>query len=104
MVYVDDMYTIPLGQFGRMKMSHMAADTHAELIETVEKLGLNKKWIQHEGEPGEHFDISISMRKKAIELGVIPVSMRELCPALVSRESNNHKLIIEKISEQTKLI
>ena len=31
-VYVDDMYRSPTGGFGRMKMSHLIADTHAELM------------------------------------------------------------------------
>lgn len=26
-VYVDDMWRVPLGRYGRMKMSHMMADT-----------------------------------------------------------------------------
>ena len=34
-VYVDDMYKYPLGQFGRMKMSHMVADTTEELLVIV---------------------------------------------------------------------
>jgi len=31
-VYVDDMYLSPIGQFGRMKMSHLMADTTEELL------------------------------------------------------------------------
>lgn len=38
-VYVDDMYIIPLGQFGNMKMSHMIADTKEELLEMADKIG-----------------------------------------------------------------
>lgn len=75
-------------------MSHMAADTQEELLQMCDKIGMNKKWIQEEGTGGEHFDISISMRKKAIANGTIEVSMRVLCPAMVERKSNNEKLNI----------
>lgn len=94
-VYVDDMYTISLGNFGNMKMSHMAADTTEELLAMCDKIGVNKKWIQDAGEGGEHFDIAMSKRKKAIEAGAIPVSMRVLCPAMVERKNPNDKLNIE---------
>jgi len=57
MVYVDDMYKTPIGQFGRMKMSHMIADTRAELLEMADKIGLQRKWIQSFDTPREHFDI-----------------------------------------------
>lgn len=78
MVYVDDMYTISLGRFGRMKMSHMIADTKQELLDMADKIGLNKKWIQCEGDASEHFDVSISMRKAAITNGAKAIPMREL--------------------------
>lgn len=29
-VYIDDMHRYPMGQFGRMKMSHMIADNAVE--------------------------------------------------------------------------
>ena len=77
MVYVDDMYISSIGQFGRMKMSHMTADTTEELLEMVDKIGLNKKWIQYAGTWKEHFDVSMSLRKKAVENGAKEVTMRE---------------------------
>lgn len=78
MVYVDDMYKYSLGKFGRMKMSHMMTDTTEELLGMVDKIGLNKKWIQYPNTPNEHFDISISMRNKVVELGAKEVTTREL--------------------------
>jgi glucan phosphoethanolaminetransferase (alkaline phosphatase superfamily) len=94
-VYVDNMYENPIGQFGRMKMSHMAADTHDELIAMAKKIGVNVKWIQDEGKGGEHFDIAMSKREKAIQFGAIPLSMFTLCPAMVKRKSPNDKLNFE---------
>lgn len=79
-VFVDDMYKYPMGQFGRMKMSHMVADTKEELFEMADKIGVARKWIQNEnlGKDRVHFDVSISARKKAVENGAIELSLREL--------------------------
>jgi hypothetical protein len=72
-VYVDDMYRFPLGRFGRMKMSHMIADTESELHAMADKIGLARKWYQ-----GDHYDISISLRTRAIQNGAQEITMREL--------------------------
>jgi hypothetical protein len=77
-VYVDDMYKSPMGQFGRMKMSHMIADSTEELLAMANKIGLDRKWIQKAGSPYEHFDVSISLRNKAIAFGAVEVTTREL--------------------------
>ena len=76
-VYVDDMYLYPMGRFGRMKMSHMGADTAEELLAMADKIGLNRKWIQHEGTYREHFDISLAYRKKAVEAGAEELTMKD---------------------------
>jgi hypothetical protein len=90
------MYTISRGKFGRMKMSHMAADTHEELIEMAKKIGVNTKWIQDEGKGSEHFDIAMSKRELAIKHGTIAIGMRVLCLARIKRKSPNEKLIIKE--------
>lgn len=77
-VYVDDMYTISLGNFGNMKMSHLIADTTEELLEMVDKIGVKRKWIQKAGTKWEHFDICVSKRTLAIKHGTIPITMRDL--------------------------
>ena len=48
-VYVDDMYRYPMGRYGRMKMSHLVADSEAELLAMADKIGLARRWIQHPG-------------------------------------------------------
>jgi len=78
-VYVDDMYKTQLGEFRGMKMSHMAADTHEELIEMAKKIGLNLKWIQKEGTSHEHFDVALGKRRLAVQCGAIETTMMELC-------------------------
>lgn len=75
MLYVDHQSA----PFGRMKMSHLMADTQDELLQAADALGLRRRWLQNEGQPSEHFDVSESKRKAAIEqLGAAPVTSRDL--------------------------
>ncbi|HDR8930478.1 TPA: DUF4031 domain-containing protein [Burkholderia vietnamiensis] len=83
-VYVDDMYRHEIGKLGRMKMSHLIADTTDELLVMVREIGVNPKWIQHPGTRDEHFDIAISKRAAAIAAGAIPITFRE-CGAMNKR-------------------
>jgi hypothetical protein len=64
--------------FGRMVMCHMAADTREELLVMATRIGVAHKWIQHPGTWKEHFDICRSKRAKAVALGAVEVSQREL--------------------------
>jgi hypothetical protein len=73
-VYVDNYRA----SFGRMVMSHMIADTREELLEMVDKIGVQRKWIQSEGKYSEHFDICLSKRARAVELGAVELSSKEL--------------------------
>ena len=77
-VYVDDMYKHSIGRFGRMKMSHMLADTHEELVEMADAIGVDRKWIQDFGTAKEHFDISMSKRALAVDRGAVEIAMREM--------------------------
>ena len=72
-VYVDDMYLYPMGQFRRMKMSHMIADTKNELHAMAKKLGLRHSWYQ-----GDHYDVSMTKREEAIRFGAVPVTLKQL--------------------------
>lgn len=76
-VYVDDMYTNPMGQFGRMKMSHMWAPDFDDLHKMADAIGLARRWFQANAST-PHYDVSMSLRTKAIELGAEPVTMKEL--------------------------
>lgn len=79
-VYVDDMYLYSMGRYGRMKMSHMVADTVEELHDMADKIGVARRWVQHadKGKGWVHYDISMSARKKAVENGAVEISLREL--------------------------
>lgn len=73
-VYVDDMKA----PFRRMIMCHMMADTRKELMQMADRIGVARKWIQKPGTKYEHFDICLSMRKRAVELGAKEVTMQGL--------------------------
>lgn len=79
-VYVDDMYTVPMGKYRRMKMSHMIADTEDELHKMAAAIGVARKWYQ-----GDHYDVCMSVRAKAVKLGAQEITMREL--AMMCRRS-----------------
>ncbi|AAQ54981.1 hypothetical protein Bcep22_gp48 [Burkholderia phage Bcep22] len=83
-IYVDDMHQFEMGRYGRMKMSHMIADTTEELIALARAIGVRPKWIQHRGEPGEHFDIAKGKRELAIAAGAVPITLRQ-CSAMCIR-------------------
>lgn len=69
MVYVDNMNA----RFGRMLMCHMIADTHEELVEMADRIGVARKWIQDEGTPREHFDICLGKKKLAVYAGAAEI-------------------------------
>lgn len=85
-VYVDDMYLYPMGQYRGMKMSHMAADTTEELLVMVRSIGVDEKWIQHKGTSHEHFDIALSKRERAVRLGAVEVTMKDMARMMRGRK------------------
>lgn len=76
-VYVDNFYITGV-TFRGMKMCHMIADTREELLEMVDKIGVQRKWIQAIDTPREHFDICFTKRAKAIKNGAKEIGFREL--------------------------
>lgn len=82
-VYVDDMQA----PFGRMRMSHMIADTQEELLGMADRIGVQRKWIQHKGQPKEHFDICLSKRKLAMRYGAQSITGRELAKLVLVKRT-----------------
>jgi hypothetical protein len=68
-VYVDDYRA----RFGRMTMCHMAADTIEELHTFGAAIGCRRSWFQ-----GDHYDIPLFRRAKAVRLGAVEVTRREM--------------------------
>lgn len=75
-VYVDDMRA----RFGRLVMCHMMADTELELHKMADAIGVARRWYQ-----GDHYDICISKRRRALELGAVAITMREAAAMRVRR-------------------
>ena len=80
--YVDDT----MAKFRQMKMCHLLADTKEELLEMVARIGVNRKWIQDEGEYTEHFDICLSKRKLAVKAGAKEIKYGSELARLVERK------------------
>lgn len=85
MVYVDDMKASYRG----MVMCHMVADTTEELLDMADRIGVKRRWLQHKGKYKEHFDICLSKKRKAIELGAKPITQRELGSLLHAKRASS---------------
>jgi hypothetical protein len=80
-VYVDDMSA----DYRGMKMCHMSADSTEELLAMVDRIGVQRKWLQSAGTWKEHFDICLSKRAKAVKAGAIEVTMRQLVTQQIAK-------------------
>jgi len=59
-------------------MCHMLADTHQELLEMADNIGMARKWIQHAMSEKEHFDIPEKKRALALSCGAKEISRRDV--------------------------
>jgi len=72
-VYVDSEEIHAKGQV----WCHLVADTIDELHSFAARLGLKKKWFQSESYY-PHYDVTLSVRFKAVELGAINADRRQI--------------------------
>ena len=63
-------------QYGRMKMSHMMADSLEELHAMAERIGLKREWFQPKSSP--HYDLCQSKRALAISFGAIEADRKKV--------------------------
>lgn len=89
-VYVDDMHLTAMGQFGRMNMCHMVADTDEELHAMADRIGVDRRWHQKPGTHHSHYDVCVSKRSKAVQLGAVEVTMSQL--GRITRHKRNMML------------
>lgn len=80
-VYVDN-YNAP---YRNMIMCHMIADSTEELLQFVDKIGVQRKWIQKKGTYSEHFDICQSKRLLAIANGAIEITPKQLVTKMLEK-------------------
>lgn len=71
-VYVDNARN----PYGRMLMSHMVADSLAELMAMADTIGVARKWFQPKSH--RHFDVCQQKRAAAIAAGAIAIDRRQL--------------------------
>lgn len=95
-VYVDDMRA-PLG---RMVMCHLMADTTEELLAMADRIGVQRRWLQHPGTPKEHFDISLGKRALAVAAGAIEVEFPRGTAAILERRRSSSPLSESTGSEE----
>lgn len=78
-IYVDD-YQKPHKVNGFLMgcWSHLFCHPQSteRLIAFANTMGLKPEWIQHTGTYKEHFDVTETMRQKAISMGAIPVDVK----------------------------
>lgn len=72
-VYIDDMNA----GYGRMKMSHMLADSDAELHAMADRIGVARKWHQAPPRHDSHYDIALSKKALAIAAGAVQITWKQ---------------------------
>ena len=66
--YVDDVRHA----YGRMVMCHLWSDSLNELLAMVDKIGVQRRWLQQPPKASwVHFDISLGKKALAIKHGAI---------------------------------
>jgi hypothetical protein len=69
----------PLWVWRERRWSHLVSDeSYDELHVMADVLGIERRWFQ-----GDHYDIPEDYRERAIELGAVAVSSRELIRRLL---------------------
>lgn len=79
-VYVDDMHRSALGAFKGLRMSHMIAETEAELHAMAEAIGMPRRAYQ-----GDHYDVPLERRAAALARGAVAVSMKQMAGMVARR-------------------
>lgn len=90
-VYVDDMHKWSMGHFGRMKMSHMIADTENELHKMAKAIGVARKHFQDKSS-SPHYDIAKSKRALALQKGAVAITLRQCSRMCFMRRVEGGKL------------
>jgi hypothetical protein len=84
-IYIDEL-AVHHNAWGPFKTGscHMTADTQDELHKFALRLGLKLTWFQ-DHKWGWHYDLVPSRREKAVALGAVELTTRELCELMRKR-------------------
>jgi hypothetical protein len=89
-VYVDKLTAcLPTKNWKYDKYCHLIADTLEELHIFAQSIGLKREWFQEKSYP--HYDITIGIRRKAIQNGAI-----EVCNKTFVRIMRKNNLEVKK--------
>jgi hypothetical protein len=99
-IYVDNVRIKWRGK----EWCHLVADTLEELHEFAKLLGLKRSWYQYSASY-PHYDITVSVRMKALELGALPGCRRKIisCAKNLRAEQGALGLRVKEINPQLKL-
>jgi Protein of unknown function (DUF4031) len=75
-VFVDE----PIWEWRGRRWCHLVADDPSELHDFADRLGLRREWYQSKpGRPWhDHYDIPSWARERAVALGALPLTTREM--------------------------
>jgi hypothetical protein len=83
-VYVDDMRRAATVGRIRARWSHLIADDRDELHDFAARLGLRRSWFQ-DHPTRWHYDVTDSVRTRAIALGAQPITYLDVGHILIAR-------------------
>lgn len=73
--------------FGRMVMCHMLADSDEELHAMAQSIGVARHWHQKAGTVHSHYDICLSKRALAVQLGAHEITMKQVGELIAARRA-----------------
>lgn len=88
-VYVDDMRKAATVGRIRARWSHLIADERDELHAFAVRLGLKRSWFQ-DHPTRWHYDVTDSIRRRAIAMGAKPITYMETGRILITRSAHPH--------------
>ena len=87
-IYVDNVRV----KWAGSEWCHLVADTLDELHSFASQIGLRRNWFQSSASY-PHYDIKLSVRIKAIQLGAVPGTRKQIieCAKKLKMEYQEHR-------------
>lgn len=97
-IYVDNVKV----KWAGCEWCHLVADTLDELHNFASQIGLRRQWFQSSASY-PHYDIKLEVRKRAIQLGAVPGTRRQIieCAKKLKLE---YQLLKTETAPQLKLL
>lgn len=103
-VYVDNVYI--KARVGRInaRWCHLMADSDTELVEFAVGIGMKAAWIQDpDARYGAHFDVTESVRAKAVAAGAVEVDWRDLPELMNKLAAKRGKRVRESLNRRRRV-